>query len=97
MPLKYKQDVLDKLKSVGYTTYRLRKEGHLSESTIQKLRNGVGVSWDNLETICYLMRCRIEDIIEYEFSENDVKTKPSKVVTVNANTVQDQCPKSDEG
>ena len=97
MPLKYKQDVLNNLKSAGYSTYRLRKEGYLSESTIQKLRNGVGVSWDNLETLCCLMRCRIEDIIEYEFSETDCKTKPSKGVNTNANTVQDQCTKSDEG
>lgn len=73
MPLKYKQDVLNNLKSAGYSTYRLRKEGYLSESTIQKLRNGVGVSWDNLETLCCLMRCRIEDIIEYEYSETDYK------------------------
>lgn len=71
MPLKYKGDILTKLKDAGYTSYRLRKEGHLSESTIQKLRNGIGVSWDNLETICCLMNCRVEDIIEYQYSETD--------------------------
>ena len=41
MALKYKINVLDSLKEKGYTTYTLRKEKLLSESTIQKLRVGV--------------------------------------------------------
>jgi putative transcriptional regulator len=64
--LKYKINVLEELKQKGYTSYILRKEKLLGESTIQKLRVGEGVSWDNLETLCKLLDCNIGDIINYE-------------------------------
>ena len=65
MPLKFKIDVLASLKEKGYTTYRIRQEKILSESTVQKLRAGVGVSWDNLETICELLECQPGELIEF--------------------------------
>lgn len=66
MPLKYKLDIISALKVAGYSTYRIRKEGLLSQSTLQKLRNGEGVSWDNIETICELLNCQPGDILEYQ-------------------------------
>ena len=65
MALKYKINILEALKKKGITTYSLRKEKALSESTIQKLRNGDGVSWENLETLCRLLDCDISDILIY--------------------------------
>ena len=65
MPLKFKVDVLASLKEKGYTTYRIRQEKILSESTVQKLRAGIGVSWDNLETICELLKCQPGDLVEF--------------------------------
>ena len=65
MALQYKINILEALKEKGYTTYTLRKEKILSESTIQKLRVGEGVAWDNLETLCKLLDCNIGDIVEY--------------------------------
>lgn len=65
MPIKYKFDVLNALKEKGYTTYRIRKEKLLSESTVQKLRQGEYVSMDNLETLCKLLNCQPGDIMEY--------------------------------
>ena len=55
MALKYKIDVLAALKEKGITTYQIRKDRLLSESTVQKLRAGVGVSWENIETLCRLL------------------------------------------
>lgn len=69
MPLVYKIDVLQALKDKGYTTYSLRKNKLLSESTIQKLRNHVGVAWENLETLCELLDCQPADLIEYQKAE----------------------------
>ena len=66
MPLKYKIDVLAALKEQGLTTYKVRQEGLLSQSTLQKLRNGIGVSWDNIETLCHLLNCQPGDLHEYE-------------------------------
>ncbi|MGN0546898.1 MAG: helix-turn-helix domain-containing protein [Acutalibacteraceae bacterium] len=65
MALIYKIDVLSALKAAGYNTTRLRKEKMLSESTIQKFRNKLPVSWENLETLCRLLNMQIGDIIEY--------------------------------
>ena len=65
MALQYKINVLDALKEKGYTTYSLRKEKLLSESTIQKLRVGEGVAWDNIETLCKLLDCDVADLLEY--------------------------------
>lgn len=65
MPLVYKINVLAALKEKGYTTYRIRQEKLLSESTVQRLRDGIGVSWENIETICHLLDCQPGDLIEY--------------------------------
>lgn len=65
MPLVYKTDVLQALKDKGYTTYKLRHEKLLSESTLQKLREKKGVAWDNLETLCRLLDCQPSDLIKY--------------------------------
>ena len=65
MGLQYKIDVLAALKEKGITTYQIRKEKLLSESTVQKLRAGIGVSWENIETLCRLLDCQPYDLIEY--------------------------------
>lgn len=65
MGLQYKMDVVSALKEKGITSYKIRSEKLLSESTLQKLRKGEGVSWDNLETLCRLLKCQPSDLIEY--------------------------------
>lgn len=64
MKLCYKIDVLAALRSAGFSSYRLRKDSILSESTIQKLRCGEGVGWSTLEILCNLLSCQPVDIIE---------------------------------
>ena len=71
MPLKYKIEILPALKAKGYNTNKLRQDKLLSESTIQKLRTDVGVSWGNLETICKLLECQPGDILEYNTEDTD--------------------------
>jgi len=65
MSMKFKIDVLNELRNKGYSTYTIRKEKLLSESTVQKLRNVLPVSWENIETICKLLECQPGDILEY--------------------------------
>ena len=65
MPLQFKIDVVSALKEKGYTTYRIRNEKILSESTVQKLRAGKGVSWETIETLCRLLECQPADLMEY--------------------------------
>ena len=65
VPLQYKIDILAALKEKGYNTNKIRTEGLLSQSTLQKFRNKQGVSWENLETLCALLECQPADLIEY--------------------------------
>ena len=69
MPLVYKIDVLNALKEKGYNTNKIRTEGLLSQSTLQKFRNKQGVSWENLETLCRLLDCQPGDLIEFQKEE----------------------------
>lgn len=71
MPLQYKFDVVAALKGKGYTTYKIRQEKLLSESTIQKLRDGKGVAWENIETICRLLQCQPGDLLNYTEDNDD--------------------------
>lgn len=65
MALRFKIDIIKALKEKGISTYIMRKEKILSESTIQKLREGKGIAWENIDTICKLLECQPGDIIEH--------------------------------
>ena len=65
MGMQYKLDVIAALKDAGYNTNRIRTEGLLSQSTLQKFRNKQSVSWENLETLCKLLDCQPADLIEF--------------------------------
>ena len=65
MALRYKFNILGKLKAAGYNTSRLRRDRLLSESTIQKFRTGQMIAADNLDNLCKLLECQPGDILEY--------------------------------
>jgi len=65
MSIKYKIDVLEALREAGYSSYKLRTEKLMSESTIQKLRNGEMVAMSNIDIVCRLLKCQPGDLIEY--------------------------------
>lgn len=66
MPVRYKIDILEALKAAGYSTYKIRKEKLLGQSTLQQLRKGELVSWANISRICQLLKCQPGDILIYE-------------------------------
>lgn len=63
--LKYKIDILEELKKIGYTSYKLRKDKIIGEAQIQKIRNGELASKETLNTICKLLNMQPGDILEY--------------------------------
>lgn len=77
MSIIYKIDIITVLKSVGYSTYRIRKEKLLGEATLQKLRDKEPVSWENISTICRLLNYQPGDILEY-ISDEESKRKENK-------------------
>ena len=73
MSLRYKIDVVKALADVGYYPRKIRTERLLSESTLTKLRAGVGVSWDNIEALCQLLQCQPGDLVEYVPDAHDAR------------------------
>ena len=65
MPIKYKIDILEALKNIGYRQNRIRNEKLIGQATLTQLRHGELVSWKTIETICKLLNCQPGDILEY--------------------------------
>lgn len=65
--IKYKINIIEALKKKGFTTYKIRKENLLSQSTITKLNNNdTTLSLVNIDTICTLLDCDISEILTWE-------------------------------
>ena len=65
MAIVYKIDILTALKAAGYNTGRIRREKLMGEATLQKIRDGELVSYNNLNIICRLLQCQPGDLIEW--------------------------------
>lgn len=64
--IRYKTNLQQRLKEAGYSTYRLRKEKLLPESTVQKLRTGnTTITLESLNVVCNILRCQPGDILEW--------------------------------
>ena len=70
MPVRYKFDVLAALKDRGYSSYKIRQQKLMGESTLQQLRRGELVSWENIGRICQLLQCQPGDLLEYAEPDN---------------------------
>lgn len=66
--------VYDKLlalmESKGLTTYKIRKEKIISESTLQNIREGKRITTDAVAALCDALNCQPGDILEY-VADND--------------------------
>lgn len=49
----------------GATTYTLQVKGHISSSTIRRLKAGESVSTNTLDALCEILQCSLPDIVEY--------------------------------
>lgn len=65
MPIKYRIDILQALKNAGFTTYRIRKEGPINQTALQRLREGKLISWEQLANVCDALNCQPGDLLEY--------------------------------
>ena len=59
------KDILKKLSAAGWSTYRLQKEKQISNGVITRLRAGDSISTNTVDTICRLLHCQPNDIMEY--------------------------------
>lgn len=64
MPMDYNK-LFSLMKNRGLSTYRIRKENILSQSTLQKLREGKSVTTDAIAALCRVLNCQPGDLMEY--------------------------------
>lgn len=57
--------LLELMESKGLTTYRIRKEKIISESTLQNIREGKRITTDAVAALCGALDCQPGDILKY--------------------------------
>ena len=57
--------LLKKMSEQGLTTYRIRKDKIISESTLQRIRENKGITTDAVAVLCEVLDCQPGDILEY--------------------------------
>lgn len=53
------------LKERGESTYTLINKYDISSATVDRIRKGNGITTQKLNDLCKILKCRVEDIIEY--------------------------------
>ncbi len=53
------------MKERGVSQYKLEKEYNFSRGTLNTLRKNGNVTVCTLDSLCRILHCRIEDIVEY--------------------------------
>lgn len=81
-----KYDKLLKLmEEKGLSTYKIRKEKIISESTLQNIRNNGRITTDAIANLCNALDCQPGDIMEYvpegytTKSISELATKPESI------------------
>lgn len=57
--------LLNMLEEQGLTTYKIRKDKIISESTLQNIREGKRITTDSIAALCAALNCQPGDILEY--------------------------------
>lgn len=73
MAIRYKVDVLEKLKEKGFSSYKIRKDGIINQTAVQKLREKKLIAWEQFNIVCRLLDYQPGELIEYvpEAPENE--------------------------
>lgn len=53
------------MKEKGVSQYTLIKEYHISPGQITRLKRNESVSTHTIETFCRILKCKVQDIMEY--------------------------------
>ncbi|MDE5605376.1 MAG: helix-turn-helix transcriptional regulator [Eubacterium sp.] len=53
------------MKEKGISTYALIQKYNVSSATINRLRKNQGISTLTIDDLCRILKCRVEDILEY--------------------------------
>lgn len=62
--IKYNK-LLKLMEQKGLSTYKIRKEKIISESTLQNIRSNGRITTDAIASLCCALNCQPSDILEY--------------------------------
>ena len=54
------------MKEKGISQYKLIKEHGISSGQLDRIRKGENINMFTLDTLCRILDCRVEDVIEYK-------------------------------
>ena len=63
--IRWKVDIMARLKEAGYTTYKIRKENLMGQQMLVKIRDGGLPSGATIDNICEWLHCQPGDLIEH--------------------------------
>lgn len=70
--LKFKINVGDALNRAGFTSYKARTTGLLSQDTLKKIKHeDMSISLKSINAICNILDLQPKDILEFERNEED--------------------------
>ena len=68
------------LSNSGYNPSRIKREGILSQSTIDRIKKGEGGSAHmNINMLCTFFHCEPSDLMEFVYDENEEKECLQKI------------------
>lgn len=78
--IKYKINIADALKRVGFNTYKAKTSGLLSQDTLKKLKNeDTTVSLKSLNNLCVILDMELKDVVSFSMSEEE-KREREKII-----------------
>lgn len=57
----------------GFTSYQLIYYWQISSNTLRRMRHNEAISSNTLNELCLILDCRVEDIIKFEASEEEME------------------------
>ena len=70
MPISYKK-AFDLMQAKHLSTYRIRKEKIITETTLQRMRQNGNITTDAIANLCKVLHCQPGDLLEYIPEETD--------------------------
>ena len=65
------------MKEKGLTTYQIRKQHIITESTLQKLRENRNITTDSIAALCNALECQPGDLMEFVPDQSGDNTSPN--------------------
>ena len=57
----------------GFTSYQLIYYWQISSNTLRRMRHNEAISSNTLNELCLILDCRVEDIIKFEASKEEME------------------------